>query len=257
MGILLNKSDILSATVQNQVVVIGSAAEGEGILLDCRRSTSFMSVAGRPSWRAWEGPYLRISPSYAQSDYNRKVLRKVFSGVDGRISDATGGQFSLDGLDSFYEFDAIGCPLIELPFDASLSLVSNLAGTWAFDLLKFERSSNVNEEYPAFRHKGNNQRLYPQTRMVFGNGELATRLLTVPLGCVEIQPVGYQDTSNAIIFSVEDVGQLLAGSSSLMSAPNAAGIFAQGRLPIAGSRSVRIATGAAGQQSGVVFWCAL
>lgn len=239
-------------------------AEGESLQLRCRYAKPLINETTAPVATAWEGPYLRLYTS-VNMETLRGVTARVWTGAES-ISDWDNSDITLPDkkTDPYYEIDACGVPFITAPYDLQPELYSDLSGTWIYDWTVFKRPRSYKgdngAEYTA-RQPLANARLFPQTRLVCGQDvdlQPLTRTLDVPLGCVEIEPIGTTDTTSTpiLLMGETDVSLGLGRASYPLYDANSlnAGFH---RLPVGGARKVIISAGNGGAVSGVVFWCAL
>lgn len=266
IGAILSRGAIAPATYGQQNgtrAKLPALAEGESLLINCRFAQALVSDTTAPESVAWEGPYIRLYAA-VNMETLRGTTARVWTGAE-TISDESGSAVTLpnEATEPYYEFDAINCPLITAPYDLQPELYTDLSGTWVFDWIKFARPRDYKGDndvkYPA-RSPMVNARLFPQTRLVSGAIELESnqRTLDVPLGCVEIEPIGTLDTNSIPILQATETDQSAGNAVTRYPLFDADSLnVGFHRVAVGGARKVIISAGNAGAVSGITFWCAL
>jgi hypothetical protein len=229
---------------------IGNFPAGSAVVLTCRYAENYINGTTAPALVQWEGPYLRIRPSFGgaadqgapDSRYRSRQWKpgEVAGVSGGSISPVVNGE-SLYKQGHYFEIDAIGSIPIYLPFDAELELYSDLSGAWLFDVDTFNPPPEVFGQI----------REYAQTRRV---AITLSRSLRVPLGCVDWTFGAGYSPAGTVDFSNEEAGKTVGFGSSTINdfGTTYAGGALNYRYPINGNRSLQVTSQPAAPTS-IVF----
>jgi hypothetical protein len=236
-GIKHERRSIAPPTVgQGTETGIGPAYEaGSRVVVICRFAEALINGTTAPALRQWEGPYLRIRPSFGNvygtpqaQRSNQKIGRGNRSKAGESFVFDSGTQTPAGPDDIFYDVDAFGQGAIYLPFPASLSLYSECSGNYIFDTWEIPPEYN---QPPQYRQE------LVQTRGIRA-GE--TRTITVPFGAVWMRVTG--PAANTVVnLWAEDTGKVVGNGSSVVAPLTATGDrLASRQVPVTGVRAINM-----------------
>lgn len=232
---------------------IGNYCKGQRLLLRCRFADVYTEGAAfAPDTKYnFEGPYLRIRPTQNTLNPPSQVRAVSAEAGNATYSNTVGANTTLPDPNGelFYEVDAHNCSLY-LPFAASLSLYTDFAGQWVFDVWQLE---DWEERPDPFVNTLTNANLKQTRNVMGGNG---VRKLVVPVGAHAVQFAGDNTTSSTIDLS--DTSKTVGVNSDFLQncAPGqVTWPYAPGAL--GNARVIRATPGAADHDMAVIFGIAI
>ncbi len=238
-GNVANTESASSATLQH----IGSYLEGDVIDLRCRYAETYINGVTAPVESTWEGPYVRVYPMKIDN-----MLASTWA--EGQVvTNYAGANITIPAeTDPYYEFDAISCPSIVLPFPASLSLAAYCAGFYAFDI-RAKREGK--------RHVEPKAREYRQTRYIAG--DVAVRHIPVPRGAIDYAlTYAFASPPTQLSLVTETAGKTAGLGTSLLTMIPQAADYQGYRRSIAGAGRISVTTAAgaiATTGAAITFYC--